>query len=178
MTDKEKAELVCEIEKSIIEKMKGTYIRKNTQAALAETRIKWFNSPVNNGPSLMFDIFGTYKYAAVWDCIRKLTCLICGANYCRNIVPEMGANEVAENLCQLVYDLRKQALNKMPATKKEAPEGYKLNPEYIEAKSKRVQLLLQPSTVDAIKALAKKKGLSMNEAINEAIQAYLQNEGE
>lgn len=65
-----------------------------------------------------------------------------------------------------------------PTTKKEAPEGYKLNPEYIEIKSKRVQLLLQPSTVDAIKALAKKKGLSMNEAINEAIQAYLQNEGE
>ncbi len=70
-----------------------------------------------------------------------------------------------------------QEVNKMPATKKEAPEGYKLNPEYVEVKSKRVQLLLQPSTVDAIKALAKKKGLSMNEAINEAIQAYLQNEG-
>ena len=48
----------------------------------------------------------------------------------------------------------------------------------MEVKSKRVQLLLQPSTVDAIKALAKKKGLSMNEAINEAIQAYLQKEGE
>jgi len=61
-------------------------------------------------------------------------------------------------------------------TKKDIPEGYKLNPEYIEVKGKRVQLLLQPSTVDAIKALAKKKGLSMNETINEAIQAYLQNE--
>ena len=71
-----------------------------------------------------------------------------------------------------------QEVKQMSATKKEVPEGYKLNPEYIEIKSKRVQLLLQPSTVDAIKALAKKKGLSMNEAINEAIQAYLQNGGE
>lgn len=71
-----------------------------------------------------------------------------------------------------------QEVKQMPATKKEAPEGYKINPEYIEVKSKRVQLLLQPSTVDAIKTLAKKKGLSMNEAINEAIQDYLQNEGE
>ena len=71
-----------------------------------------------------------------------------------------------------------QEIKQTPATKKEAPEGYKINPEYIEVKSKRVQLLLQPSTVDAIKALAKKKGLSMNEAINEAIQAYLQKEGE
>lgn len=70
-----------------------------------------------------------------------------------------------------------QEVKQMPAAKKEVPEGYKPNPEYIEVKSKRVQLLLQPSTVDAIKALAKKKGLSMNEAINEAIQAYLQNEG-
>jgi len=112
MTDKEKAELVSEIEKSIIEKMKGTYIRENTPAVFSKVRKKWFNPPSKGGPSLMFDIFGTYKYAAVWDCIRKLTCLICGANYCRQIVPEMGANEVAENLCQLVYDLRKQALNK------------------------------------------------------------------
>ena len=59
-----------------------------------------------------------------------------------------------------------------------SPEGYKLNPEYIETKSKRVQLLLQPSTVEAIKSLAKKKGLSMNEAINEAIHEYLHNEWE
>ena len=49
-------------------------------------------------------------------------------------------------------------------------------PEYIETKSKRVQLLLQPSVVDAIKAYAKREGLSMNEAINEAIQEYLHKE--
>lgn len=61
-------------------------------------------------------------------------------------------------------------------SKRTAPEGYKVNPEYIEVKSKRVQLLLQPSTVEAIKSLAKKKGLSMNEAINEAIHEYLHNE--
>jgi predicted DNA binding CopG/RHH family protein len=60
--------------------------------------------------------------------------------------------------------------------RKEAPEGYKVNPEFIETKSKRVQLLLQPSTVDAIKALATRKGLSMNEAINEAIQEYIKRE--
>ena len=57
------------------------------------------------------------------------------------------------------------------------PEGYKLNPEYIEVKSKRVQLLLQPSVVEALKALAKEKGLSMNETANEAIIEYLEREG-
>lgn len=63
-----------------------------------------------------------------------------------------------------------------PVKRSEAPEGYKVNPEFIETKSKRVQLLLQPSTVEAIKSLASKKGLSMNEAINEAIQEYLHKE--
>lgn len=55
------------------------------------------------------------------------------------------------------------------------PEGYKLNPEYIETKSKRVQLLLQPSVVESMKDLARKKGLSLNEAVNEAIKDYLKN---
>ena len=63
-----------------------------------------------------------------------------------------------------------------PVKRSEAPEGYKVKPEFIETKSKRVQLLLQPSTVEAIKSRASKKGLSMNEAINEAIQEYLHKE--
>jgi hypothetical protein len=63
-----------------------------------------------------------------------------------------------------------------PIKKNAIPEGYKANPEYIETKSKRVQLLLQPSTVGSIKKLATKKGISMNEAINEAIQEYLSKE--
>ena len=57
---------------------------------------------------------------------------------------------------------------------KQAPEGYKVNPEFIETKTKRVQLLLQPRVVDAIKALAKRQGLSMNEAISQAIQEYVE----
>lgn len=53
-----------------------------------------------------------------------------------------------------------------------APEGYKLNPEYIETKSKRVQLLVQPSVYEEVKAKAKAKGISTNEAINEALREY------
>lgn len=44
-----------------------------------------------------------------------------------------------------------------------APEGYKINPLYIEVKSKRVQLVLQPSLYTRVKAAADKKGLSFNE---------------
>lgn len=56
--------------------------------------------------------------------------------------------------------------------KKKAPEGYKPNPEFIETKSKRVQLLVQPSVYEAVKAKAKAKGISTNEAINEALREY------
>lgn len=56
--------------------------------------------------------------------------------------------------------------------KKKALEGYKPNPEYIETKSKRVQLLVQPSVYEAVKAKAKARGISTNEAINEALREY------
>lgn len=61
-------------------------------------------------------------------------------------------------------------------TPRKPPQGYKFNPAYIETKSKRVQLLLQPSTVERLKAVAKAKGLSMNETANEAILQYLAKE--
>lgn len=64
---------------------------------------------------------------------------------------------------------------KLEATAK-APEGYKVNPLYIETKSKRVNLLMQPSIVDRMKERAKAKGLSLNEAINEAVKEYLERE--
>lgn len=59
-----------------------------------------------------------------------------------------------------------------PTGGKNAPEGYKPNPEYIETKSKRVQLLVQPSVYEAVKAKAKANGISTNEAINEALREY------
>lgn len=59
-----------------------------------------------------------------------------------------------------------------PVTSQKAPEGYKINPAYIETKSKRVQILIQPSVYDSLKAKAKDEGISTNEAINEAIRRY------
>ena len=53
-----------------------------------------------------------------------------------------------------------------------APEGYKLAPQYIEKRTRRVQLLIQPSLYEAVKAKASSLGISTNEAIGEAIRAY------
>lgn len=53
------------------------------------------------------------------------------------------------------------------------PEGYKISPEFIELKSKRVQLLVQPSTIDAVKKIAKKNKVSVNEMINIILKEYI-----
>lgn len=58
--------------------------------------------------------------------------------------------------------------------KKEAPAGYKPNPEYIETKSKRVQILIQPSVHDKLKAIAKAENTSVNEIINIALREYVE----
>lgn len=52
---------------------------------------------------------------------------------------------------------------------RKAPAGYK--PAYIEVKSKRVQLVFQPSIYKKAKARAAEKGLSLNEYIHRLIDA-------
>lgn len=52
----------------------------------------------------------------------------------------------------------------------EAPEGYKVNPLYIETKSRRLQLLVQPSLHDKIKARANASGRSVNEYIHSILE--------
>ena len=44
-----------------------------------------------------------------------------------------------------------------------APEGYKINPLYVEKKTKRVQLVLQPSLYEKVKAAADAAGSSFND---------------
>ena len=54
---------------------------------------------------------------------------------------------------------------KVPTTAK-APEGYKLNTLYVETKTKRLQLVLQPSLFNRVKKGAKQAGLSVNEYVH------------
>lgn len=57
-----------------------------------------------------------------------------------------------------------------------APEGYKENPLYIEKKSKRVQLLMQPSLYEQIKANAQAEGNSINDYIHRTLQKAIKGE--
>ena len=49
-------------------------------------------------------------------------------------------------------------------------EGFRLNPMYIEKKSRRLQLLLKPSIYDAVKRRAEGEGVSVNDLINTILE--------
>lgn len=62
------------------------------------------------------------------------------------------------------------------ASTKDAPEGYKVNPLYIEKRSKRLQLLVQPSLYDKVKAQAEREGCSVNDYIHRVLEEALRGE--
>ena len=64
-----------------------------------------------------------------------------------------------------------------PSTTTEPPVGYKVDPAFIETKSRRVQILVQPSVFAAVDRIARRKGISRNEAISEALKQYAEREG-
>jgi len=70
-------------------------------------------------------------------------------------------------------DLMQQAEPEGNFTRGELPEGYKLNPKYIEKRTKRIQLVVQPSLYDKLKAAADAAGLSLNEYANQAFKDKL-----
>lgn len=53
------------------------------------------------------------------------------------------------------------------------PEGYKKNPLYIEKKTKRVQLIMQPSLYEKLKAAAASEGESLNNYIHELLASCM-----
>lgn len=113
MNANEKEALKEEILSELEERLKGVVIREDAQSALAETRNKWFrDAKTCNRGCLMYELFGSVVFWTVWELIRKLTCLICGCGYVRQLKYYDEANEIAERLCQTVYDLRKEFLEK------------------------------------------------------------------
>lgn len=59
---------------------------------------------------------------------------------------------------------------KKDAPKQGIPEGYKLNPEYVEKKSRRLQLLMQPSLYEKLKSKASDEGTSVNNLIHQLLE--------
>ena len=62
---------------------------------------------------------------------------------------------------------------KKMGTAPKPPKGYMVNHDIVETKSKRVQLLMQPSLVAALKAGAKKSNLSFNAYVHILLEEAL-----
>ena len=67
----------------------------------------------------------------------------------------------------------KEELDPEPLNKVSNGVPMKKNPEYVETKSKRVQMLMQPSLYNSIKEKAEKEGVSVNEMMHEILKTHL-----
>lgn len=61
--------------------------------------------------------------------------------------------------------------------KNKPPKGFKVNPEFIEVRSQRLQALIQPSIQKALKQVAKKEKTSVNDIVNQALIQFLKERG-
>lgn len=60
---------------------------------------------------------------------------------------------------------------KNEASMQKPPEGFRIDPRYVELKSKRFNALLKPSIYDRLKEASRKTGLSVNELINRTLES-------
>lgn len=110
MTEQEKQEIITELEQRLEQKFSNRLTKQGSQTILKVPREKWFKDTNNSGQqSLMSEVFNSpYASWKIWDAIRKLTCIVCGKNYVQQLADIEDADEVAEKLCQFVYDLKKE----------------------------------------------------------------------
>ncbi len=66
-----------------------------------------------------------------------------------------------------------QTESKTSSAKKSETSKYKPDPKYIETKSRRVQLIMQPSLYDSIKSAADREKVSVNEFIHATLEKAL-----
>ena len=71
----------------------------------------------------------------------------------------------------------KEKVDIAAASRAEAvPEGFKPNPLYIEKKTRRLQMLMQPSLHAKVKEAADEAGLSVNDYIHRVLEEKLKGE--
>ncbi len=85
----------------------------------------------------------------------------------------IGENPALQFISTAETETQPEEREPMPAQPKPSqklPKGYKLNPLYVETKSRRLQLVLQPSLYDKVKAGAAAAGLSVNEYVHQILE--------
>lgn len=106
MTDQELKEF---IDRAVREALSASQQKEFTPRLLQPTHEKWFrDGSGNTARSKMGKAFGGngVKAAQIWDRVRPICTAICGKSYVRqvNYADEEFINEVADKICQLIYD--------------------------------------------------------------------------
>jgi len=120
MTEQEKQQLKAELMKEIISEINNRNLKAKdtTSTALATVREKWFrcdNKKNRYTGSIMAKVFDTIDSSAmhrVWELSHKLTCYICGEKRINDLKDTEFANYAADKLCQTIYNLRKEYIEK------------------------------------------------------------------
>lgn len=105
MTNEEREQIVQEVLKAL-----GTVKTENRSRALVPTLDKWFRDEKGStyGSKMAEALNGNTQGAyAIWELIRRATCLLCGCQYVRQIKDADRANEIADTICQTIYELAK-----------------------------------------------------------------------
>lgn len=107
MTEKEEQAIVDKVEQRVLEKLEKAIGREDTQKVLSQPREKWFRGVSGSGTdSLMAKALGnSYVAFSAWEQIRRLTCISCGKKYVRQLTEDDHAEEVCEQICQMIYDI-------------------------------------------------------------------------
>lgn len=110
MTEKEKEEIISAVAEAMLDKYEVKRKNEDTHTVLKEPREKWFKDENGLGSrSKMTDVFDSSITAwQVWENVRRLTCMICGKRYVRQLSENDNAAEIAEKLCQHIYELREE----------------------------------------------------------------------
>lgn len=85
---------------------------------------------------------------------------------------EVRGEEIPEGTLQERKEMEETAVSAI----RSVPEGYKTNPLYVETKSKRLQLLIQPSLLEKIRGKAKAEGRSVNDFVHSVLEEALRGE--
>ena len=88
----------------------------------------------------------------------------------------MGKTKDATTAGTIQRETIERAEKAQPRQKDKPPVGYKYNPVFVESKSRRLQLAMQPSLYDRVKAGAVAAGLSVNEYIHQILDAATREE--
>jgi hypothetical protein len=102
MNQDERIKLIADIKAEVVKDLTGKDFKSvNSKYGSFDRVREKYRKP-------LYEKYGCYYWAQVWDNIRRLTCYMVGVRYVRDLTPskEEMAAEIAETLCNMALEER------------------------------------------------------------------------